>query len=70
MHKNILDEKLDSLKEIKSRRHIRPYPELSGLSTKRSTGCRFSKEIAWSVNESVGRTGVIAPGPSQNGLLD
>ena len=73
MHKNILDEKLDSFLQeiIELRRHIHSHPELSGLEHQTAVlVAGFLREIGWSVTESVGRTGVIAEfGPSHNGFI-
>ena len=71
--KDIFDEKLDLIMHeiIELRRHIHAHPELSGLEYQTAILIAgYLKNIGWRVNESIGRTGIVAEyGPSNNGFL-
>jgi len=68
-----LDKKLDLVIDeiIDIRRHIHAHPELSGLEHQTAILIAgYLRNIGWDVQESVGRTGIIAEfGPSDNGYI-
>ena len=73
MNKDKLDHKLDLVinEIIDLRRHIHSHPELSGLEHQTAILIAgFLKDIGWDVQESIGRTGVVAEfGPRNNGFI-
>ena len=73
MTENNLDAKIDLVIEeiIDLRRHIHAHPELSGLEHQTAILIAgYLKKIGWNIQESVGRTGLIAEfGPSNNGFI-
>ena len=68
-----LDKKLDLVIDeiIDIRRHIHAHPELSGLEHQTAILIAgYLRNIGWDVQESIGRTGIIAEfGPSDNGYI-
>ena len=73
MDKEKLLKKIDSFKDelIFTRRHIHAHPELSGLENQTAILISgFLKNIGWRVEESVGRTGIVADfGPKDKGFI-
>ena len=73
MTENNLDAKIDLVIEeiIDLRRHIHAHPELSGLEHQTAILIAgYLKKIGWNIQESVGRTGLIAEfGPRNNGFI-
>ena len=56
---------------IDLRRHIHAHPELSGMEHQTAIlVAGYLKKMGWCVNESIGRTGVVAEfGPKKNGFI-
>tara|TARA_B100000963_G_scaffold248442_1_gene217573 strand:- start:2040 stop:3206 length:1167 start_codon:yes stop_codon:yes gene_type:complete len=73
MTENNLDAKIDLVIEeiIDLRRHIHAHPELSGLEHQTAILIAgYLKKIGWNIQESIGRTGLIAEfGPRNNGFI-